>query len=74
MDIKVGIVNVNREVTLETDQSAADVTAQLKQAVAEGGMLTLTDTKGRQVLIPAAGIAYVELGQENARRVGFGTL
>ena len=30
------------------------------------------DLKGRKVLIPAAQVAYVDLGAENARPVGFG--
>ena len=34
----------------------------------------LTDTKGRTVLVPVDKIAYVDLGQEHVRPVGFGTL
>ena len=36
--------------------------------------LVLTDEKGRKVLIPATQIAYVELGSEHARAVGFGAV
>ncbi|MGO2031181.1 MAG: DUF3107 family protein [Glutamicibacter ardleyensis] len=31
----------------------------------------MKDPKGREVLVPAAGIAYVEVGPEETRRVGF---
>ena len=33
-----------------------------------------TDEKGRKVIIPAAQIAYVELGSEHTRAVGFGAV
>ena len=74
VEIKVGIVHASREVSLETDRTADEVAADLAKALANGGLLTLTDTKGRTVLIPAAGIAYLELGQEHARPGGFGKL
>ncbi len=34
-------------------------------------MLTLTDTKGRRVVVPGAKIAYVEIGTGVAGTVGF---
>jgi hypothetical protein len=37
-------------------------------------VFTLVDDKGRKVLIPAAGIAYVDLGSEHVRAVGFNTV
>lgn len=70
MDIRIGITNSPRELTFETDQSAAEV----QQLIADGlaaGSVTLTDTKGRVFIVPAATFAYVELGSEAARRVGF---
>lgn len=74
MEIKVGIQYVNREVVVETDDSAADVEKSFSEAVANGSVLTLSDTRGRKVMIPGDKIAYIELGEENARRVGFGSL
>ena len=35
------------------------------------GVLELEDNKGRHYLIPAAALAYVEMGVEDKRRVGF---
>jgi hypothetical protein len=36
--------------------------------------LVLTDRRGREVLVPAAKIAYVEVGvADGDRRMGFGT-
>jgi len=74
VEIKIGIQYVNREVTVETDQSAADVEKAFGDAVSAGSVLTLTDTRGRKVMVPGDKIAYIELGEENARKVGFGSL
>ncbi len=74
MEVKIGVQNVAREITLESTQSAAEVSALVDEAVSTGGLLTLTDEKGRQVIIPGAQLGYVDLGQESERRVGFGTV
>ena len=74
MEIKVGIQYVNREVVVETDESSASVEKSFSDAVVERSVLTLTDNRGRRVMIPGDKIAYLELGEENARRVGFGSL
>ena len=74
MEIKVGIVQGGREIVLESDEAAADVQAAFSKAIAGDAVLTLSDERGRKVLIPASRIAYLELGQEHARRVGFGAL
>ena len=36
--------------------------------------LRLSDEKGRQIIIPANVLGYVEIGAEEVRRVGFGAL
>ncbi|MFT4226672.1 DUF3107 domain-containing protein [Micropruina sp.] len=74
MEIKVGIVHGAREIIVETEETAASVETAFSKAVDDGSVLTLTDDRGRKVLIPASRIAYLELGQEAARRVGFGAL
>ena len=74
MEIKVGIQHVNREVVVETTETAADVERAFSDAVENAAVFTLADERGRRVLIPSSKIAYVDLGEENARKVGFGTL
>ncbi len=74
MEIKVGIQHVNREIVVESTESAADIEKALEKALGGDGFFSVTDEHGRKVLIPAAKIAYVDLGQENARRVGFGSV
>ena len=74
MEIKVGVRDVPREVVVESRESAAAVEKALADAIANQTTLVLTDEKGRKVLIPATQIAYVELGSEHARAVGFGAV
>jgi hypothetical protein len=74
VEIKVGILHVNRELVVETTQSAAEVEAAFAAAqTSKDGLLSLTEERGRKVLIAASSVAYLDLGQENARHVGFGT-
>ncbi|WP_152360686.1 DUF3107 domain-containing protein [Microlunatus speluncae] len=72
MEIKVGIKHVTREIVVDTSASADDVAQAFSKALESEGLLTLTDTHGRKVLIPAGSVGYLDLGEENARTVGFG--
>ena len=71
MEVKIGVQHAPRELVLETDQDAETVQKQVAEAVAGSGVLTLTDSKGRQTLVPADKIAYVEIGGGVAGQVGF---
>jgi hypothetical protein len=74
VEIKIGIQNVNREVVLESTASAAEVETAFSDALAGDGLLRLTDQHGRKVLVPVSSIGYLDIGEENARRVGFGSV
>jgi len=71
VEIKIGIQHAARELVVETDESAETVEQKVDQAVAGDGLLSLRDTKGRQVLVPAAKLAYVEIGGGVTGQVGF---
>lgn len=71
MEIRIGVQNVSREVVIETDLTSADIDKKVADAMA-GSALDLTDVKGRRVVVPAGAIGYVEIGEEERRRVGFG--
>lgn len=71
MDVRIGIQNVSREVVVDSDETPDAVAKTVSEALAAGGLLTLTDAKGRQVIIPTATIGYVEVGSESPRPVGF---
>lgn len=72
MEIKVGIQHVAREITVDSSATAAEIEKELLKALSDETILTLTDSKGRKVLVPVDKIAYVDLGQEHTRPVGFG--
>lgn len=75
MEVKIGVQHALREIVLESGQSAEEVERAVSDALAgKAQLLSLTDDKGRKVLVPADRIAYVELGEPAARRVGFGAL
>ena len=72
MDVRIGIRNVTRELTLEVSQSPEEIQQIVADAMTgEQPVLTLTDTKGRRVLVPTAHVGYIELGEPEARGVGF---
>lgn len=73
MEIKIGVQQSAREIALDSPLSADDIAQAVSAALADGGVLSLEDEKGRRVIVPADRIAYVEIGPEASRRVGFGT-
>ncbi|GAB2732492.1 DUF3107 domain-containing protein [Salinifilum aidingensis] len=73
MEVKIGVVDSPRELTLASGQSPEEIESLVADALKNtDGVLKLSDTKGRQYIVPAAKIAYVELGPADAPRVGFG--
>jgi hypothetical protein len=74
VEVKIGIRQVAKEIVVDSRLSADEVRQALSDALSEEGVLALADSHGRQVLIPASGIGYIELGTEHARPVGFGTI
>jgi hypothetical protein len=74
VEVKIGVQNVAREITFETDASSQEVAKAVAEALDKGGVLTLTDDKGRQVIVPGNVLGYVFLGESERRGVGFGTL
>ncbi|MCF8554937.1 MAG: DUF3107 domain-containing protein [Candidatus Nanopelagicales bacterium] len=73
MEIRIGIQHVNREVVLESNESLAAVQKLIDAALANGSLLTLTDEKGRTVIVPGDKIAFIEIGAQASGRVGFAT-
>lgn len=74
MEIKVGVKHINREVVIESTDTPEQVETSLSDALANDGVFAITGERGRKVLIPATSIGYVEFGEENARKVGFGSV
>lgn len=72
MEIKIGITHSPRELSLDTKQDAEEVRAEILAALRDDdNVLELADKRGRQYLVPVSRIAFVEVGEGDARRVGF---
>ena len=73
MEVRIGVKHVSREVVIESAQKAEEVQEIVTSALGGEGTLELTDDKGRRVLVPVSSVAYVEIGAEEAGKVGFGS-
>lgn len=73
MEIKIGVQDTAREVSLDSNDTSEQVIAAVNEAIATGGVLSLIDDRGRTVMVPAAKLAYVEIGATTKGRVGFGS-
>lgn len=72
MEIRIGIANTARELSFESDQTAEAVKSAVAAALdAAATHVTFTDTKGNSYVVPTAALAFVEIGTEESRRVGF---
>lgn len=72
MEVKIGVQNANRELSLDTNQEGDDIAAVVEKALSEGeAVVTFTDVKGRRLIVPTAKLAYVEIGSPTVGQVGF---
>jgi len=72
MEIRIGLRNTAREIAFESKQSAQEVEKTVAESLSsDSKTLKLVDDKGRVFIVPTDALAYVEIGAEEARRVGF---
>ena len=75
VDIRIGVTQAPRELTVEMPDDENDATTKAVEAALSGAVevLWLTDKRGKRVGVPAAKIAYIEVGTADGdRRIGFG--
>lgn len=75
MDVRIGVLHTPKELEIELPEGANpdEVVKEIETAIAGEGVVWLTDRRGRKVGIPAAKVAYIEVGSpSDDRRVGFG--
>lgn len=75
MEVRIGIAQSGKELEVDLGDAAdrETVLKDLEASLDRGGVLWLTDRRGRRVAVPTAQVAYVEVGPPaNDRRVGFG--
>ena len=76
MDVRIGVTQAPREINIELSDDADrdDVKSRIEAALGGASdVLWITDKRGKDVAVPSAKIAYVELGSPDSdRRIGFG--
>jgi len=74
VEVKVGVADTARELTINSSQTPEEVESLVAGALKDStGTLSLVDDKGRRYVVPSARIAYVEIGTADSRKVGFAT-
>ncbi|MFV0494011.1 DUF3107 domain-containing protein [Mycobacterium sp.] len=73
MEVKIGITDSSRELAFSSAQTPAEIEELVDAALRQdGGVLSLSDERGRRFLVNSGKVAYVEIGVADGRRVGFG--
>jgi hypothetical protein len=75
VDVRIGVTQAPRELTVEVPDDERDDLRDRVDAALSGAtdVLRITDKRGREVCVPAAKIAYIEIGTADGdRRIGFG--
>ena len=76
VDLRIGVTQAPRELAIELadDVDRDDLRSRVEAALAGASdVLWVTDKRGKDIGVPAAKIAYVELGSADGdRRIGFG--
>jgi uncharacterized protein with WD repeat len=73
-EIRIGIAETSQELHISSELSQEKAVAAIKDSMDKNEALLLTDVKGRQTLVPASKISFVEVGESEERKVGFGSL
>ena len=73
-NIRVGISDSNHVVQVDSSLSQSEIQSTVNAALTKKEALVLVDAKGLTTIIPAEKIAFVEYGQAQERKVGFGAL
>ncbi|GGK89221.1 hypothetical protein GCM10007382_06460 [Salinibacterium xinjiangense] len=72
VDIRIGIANSPREINFESSQTSSEVEKTVSDALESNSkFVKLVDNKGNVYLVPTDSFAYLEIGSEESRRVGF---
>jgi len=73
VEVRIGVQHAPHELMLESNQSSDEIQQLVAKALSgDEPVLVLSDDRGRKVVVPSEKLAFVEIGEESARRVGFG--
>lgn len=72
MEVRIGLRDSARELAFESNLASAELEKNVIEVLnSDAKLLKLTDDKGRAFIVPVSSLAYVEIGADQARRVGF---
>jgi hypothetical protein len=75
VEVKIGVQHAARELVVDSEESADRIQDAVSEALTgKSGVFTLVDERGRRVIVPADRLAYIEIGEPETRRVGFGAM
>ena len=76
VDVRIGVTQAPREINIDLaeDIDRDDLKARIEASLAGASdVLWITDKRGKDVAVPSAKIAYIELGSADGdRKIGFG--
>lgn len=74
MEVRVGVIHSHKELSIEVDGAADEISAKVEAAMGNNdSVLWLDDENGERLGIAVDKIAYVELiGTDGKSQVGFG--
>lgn len=71
-EVRIAVTRVSSDIVFESAMTISEIKSAVTQALTSGAPLTLSDTKGHEIIVPADKIGFVEVGDPSSRRVGFG--
>jgi hypothetical protein len=70
--VRIAVTDVSSELSFECPSTPAEIKSAVSAALPANTPLILTDIRGHEIVVPAAKIGYIEIGEPVERRVGFG--
>jgi len=76
VDVRIGVLHTMKEIEVElpSDADREEIKSRISEALGDDdNTLWLADRHGKEIAIPSARIAYIELsGTDGERKIGFG--
>ena len=73
VEVRIAVTHVSAELSFECPSGVDEIRSAATSALAAGSPLILSDVRGREIIVPADRIGFIEIGEQVERRVGFGT-
>jgi hypothetical protein len=72
-EVRIGLTDIASELSFDSPSSATEIREAVTNSLVTGSPLILSDIRGREIIVAASKIGFVEIGEQAERRVGFGT-